>query len=91
LGHYPEYEEFAKALGARHFSVPKWVWDRMSDAERWAANVKFLDRMIARGDEIILATRADLARAGSDFAKELKYLVESGFKISKDGFRCTKP
>jgi len=63
----------------------------MSDAERWAANVKFLDRMIARGDEIILATRADLARAGSDFAKELKYLVESGFKISKDGFRCTKP
>lgn len=28
----------------------------MSEAERWAANQKLLDRMIARGDEIVLAT-----------------------------------
>jgi hypothetical protein len=52
----------------------------MSDAERWAANQKFLDRVIAHGDEIILATPLSKVRPGSYFARELEYLASKGFR-----------
>ncbi len=59
LGHFPAYVEKATELGARRFNVPTKVWDRMTPAQQWAANRKFLDRMIARGDDIVLATPAE--------------------------------
>ncbi len=49
LGKYPDYINLADDLVARRFNVPDWVWNGMSDAERWAANQRFLDRAIARG------------------------------------------
>jgi hypothetical protein len=91
LGHYPAYTELAEQLGARRFNIPTSVWNKMSEAERWAANTKFLNRMIARGDDVILATRADLAKPGSYFARELEYLLSKGFKISEDGLRLIAP
>ena len=91
LGHYPAYTELAEQLGARRFNIPTSVWKKMSEAERWAANTKFLDRMIARGDDVILATRADLAKPGSYFERELEYLLTKGFKISEDGLRLIAP
>jgi hypothetical protein len=91
LGHYPAYTELAKQLSARRFNIPMSVWNKMSEAERWAANTKFLDRMIARGDDVILATRADLAKPGSYFARELEYLLSKGFKLSEDGLRLIAP
>jgi len=51
LGHYPAYTEMAEQLGARRFNVPTEFWNKMTPAEQWTANQKFLDRMISRGDD----------------------------------------
>lgn len=63
----------------------------MSEAERWAANQKFLDRTISRGDEIILSTPLDKVRPGSYFARELEYLGGKGYIPSADGTRLIRP
>lgn len=57
----------------------------MSGAEQWAANQKFLDRMVVRGDDIVLATPLDKVRPGSYFARELEYLAAKGYRPSADG------
>jgi len=91
LGHYPAYVEKAAELGARRFNVPTNIWNKMSPAQQWAANQKFLDRMIARGDQVILATPANAARAGSFFARELQYLKSQGYQLADDGLSMFKP
>ncbi len=63
----------------------------MSEAERWGANQKFLDRMISRRDEIILATPLDKVRPGSYFARELEYMGSKGYVPSADGTRLIRP
>lgn len=87
LGRYPEYTKLAGELGARRFNIPTNVWNKMTEAERWAANQKFLDRMIARGDDIVLATPLDKVKLGSYFQRELDYLFENGYRVSPDGTR----
>jgi hypothetical protein len=52
LGSFPR-KELGTEIGARTFQLPKKVWGRMTDAERWTANQRFLDRAIARGDTFI--------------------------------------
>jgi hypothetical protein len=84
LGHYPEYVTKAQQLGARYFSVPADVWEKMGDAERWAANQRFLDRAVRRGSEIILATPLDRVRPGSWFQTELRYLMDLGYRCIGD-------
>ena len=91
LGHYPGYVTLAENVGARYFSVPKHVWDKMTPAEQWAANSRFLDRLVARGDTVMLSTAASEARAGSWFARELGYLSERGYTLSVDGMRMIPP
>jgi RHS repeat-associated protein len=91
LGHYPEYTRLAERLGARRFNIPGNIWDRMSEAERWAANQRFLDRMIRRGDDIHLATPLESVRPGTYFEKELQYLGTRGFTPSPDGTRLINP
>ncbi|MGH8583974.1 MAG: RHS repeat-associated core domain-containing protein [Gammaproteobacteria bacterium] len=91
LGHHPEYKQLAESLSARRFNIPEAAWNKMSEAERWGANQKFLDRMVSRGDEIILATALDKVRPGSYFARELEYLGSKGFVPSADGTRLIKP
>lgn len=91
LGKYPDYINFAKQLGARVFDIPMGIWDKMSDAEKWAANVKFLDRLIARGDEIILSNPVkNVNEVTGSFRKELDYLIQQGYRLSEDGTRMTK-
>jgi len=63
----------------------------MSPAEQWAANTRFLDRLVARGDSVVLATRASAARAGSFYARELEYLSGRGYTLSSDGLRMLPP
>lgn len=63
----------------------------MGPGEQWAANAKFLDRMIARGDNVVLATQAGAARAGSFFARELEYLATKGYQVADDGWRMIAP
>lgn len=90
LGHFPDYINMADNVGAHKFDIPVKVWDKMSDAERWIANQKFLDRAIKRGDDILLATPIEKVKPGSYFERELKYLFDQGYKLSQDGLSLIK-
>jgi hypothetical protein len=87
LGHYPEYMNMADSLGHRRFDIPKAAWDKMTDAERWTANQKFLDRTISRGDKILLSTPLDKVKPGSYFERELQYLSGKGYSPNADATR----
>ncbi|MBK8576052.1 MAG: hypothetical protein IPN90_10415 [Elusimicrobia bacterium] len=84
LGHYPEYIQVADKIGGKRFNIPTAVWEKMSAAERWTANAKFLDRCIARGDTFILATPIKNVVPGSFYQKELNYLFQKGYRLSDD-------
>ena len=90
LGHYPDYVELANKLNAKRFQIPTNVWNKMSPSEQWAANLKFLDRMIKRGDRIKLATPISKVKPGSYYEKELKYLMKSGYKLNNKGTELIK-
>jgi hypothetical protein len=91
LGKVGKYEELADKLGANRFSVPRKVWEKMSDAERWAANQKFLDEVIKTGDEIILSDPVtDVTKVTGYFRRELDYLISQGFRLSADGTRIMR-
>ena len=90
LGKMKDYLRVADELAAKRFSIPMKIWEKMTQAERWAANTKFLDRAIARGDDIILSNSAFKAEAGSTFAREIEYMVEKGYKIAEDGMSLIK-
>lgn len=86
LGKFPKYVELAEEIGARYFNVPSNIWAKMSLTEQWAANVRFLDRMIARGDKIVLATPVKSVKEVSGaYRWELDYLISKGYKLSSDG------
>jgi hypothetical protein len=53
--------------------------------------MKFLDRLIARGDEVVLTTPLDQERAGTFFAREVDYLRSKGYRVSDDGLRLLPP
>ena len=62
----------------------------MNTAERWAANQRFLDRVIERGTKFILSTKYDLKTVTGTFKKELEYLISKGYSPSKDGYSLSK-
>jgi hypothetical protein len=84
------YIAVAEKMGANYFNIPKNIWSKMSPAEQWAANVKFLDRAIARGDKIVLSNSAFKAQAGTSFYKELQYMFSKGYKVAADGMALIK-
>ena len=92
LGRVGSYERLSDELGARRFDVPDEVWEKMTESERWTANQKFLDRMIARGDEIILSNPVkDIKDVSGMFRKELNYLIEEkGYRLTEGGTRLVK-
>lgn len=91
IGKYPEYLKLSDKLSANRFNIPTKIWNKMSKAERWQANVKFLDRAIARGDEIILSNPVkNIDDVSGTFRKELDYLIEQGYRLSEDGSRMIK-
>jgi RHS repeat-associated protein len=90
IGHYPEYVDLSKRFGTKSFSIPDNIWSKMSEAEQWAANQKFLDRAIAKGTEFNLATPLDKVRPGSYLEKEIKYLTSQGYKLSNNGTKLVK-
>ena len=90
LGHYPEYVNLASKLNAKRFNIPTKIWEGMTDAQRWTANQKFLDRMILRGDQIRLATPLNQVKPGSFYQRELNYLFGKGYKVSSDGIYLVK-
>jgi hypothetical protein len=63
----------------------------MSKAEQWAANQKFLDRAIARGDDILLSNPVrNINDVPGAFRQELDYLMSRGFSLSADGARLVR-
>jgi hypothetical protein len=91
LGKYPDYLNLAEQLGARRFNVPTNIWNRMSAAEQWTANTKFLDRTILRGDKIILSNPvSDINKVSGAFRQELDYLIGKGYRLSSAGTQLIK-
>ena len=91
LGKFPDYMKLSGELGAKRFSIPTDIWNKMSKAEQWGANRKFLDRMISRGDDIVLSNRVkNIDDVSGAFRQELDYLINKGFRISSDGLRMVK-
>lgn len=42
LGRYPAYLQLGESIPSRVFSIPAWIWNRMSPTQHWAANTRFL-------------------------------------------------
>ncbi|MBN1852516.1 MAG: hypothetical protein JW829_07315 [Pirellulales bacterium] len=80
LGHFPGYIDKAKARGASYFDIGD-TWDTLSDAERWAANRHFLDKIANAGDKVLLSLPKTKIRPDSYLAKEIQYLInEKGYR-----------
>ncbi|MCK5600802.1 RHS repeat-associated core domain-containing protein, partial [Candidatus Pacearchaeota archaeon] len=91
LGKYPDYINKAIALRARRFSIPTEIWNKMSKAEQWVANQKFLDRAIALGDNIILSNPVkNLNEVTGVFRQELNYLISKGFRLNSAGTKMIR-
>lgn len=80
----------SEKLGTKPFSIPDDIWNKMTKAEQWAANQKFLDRAIAKGAEFNLATPIDKVRPGSFLEKEINYLLSQGYKFINNGTKLVK-
>jgi hypothetical protein len=59
----------------------------MSNVERWGANQKFLDRLIQRGDEVILTTPVGKISPGTYLEREVDYLLGKGYQAVDNGSR----
>ena len=84
------YVKLASLLHANVLNIPKDIWNALSADEKWAANQKFLDEAIARGDQFILSTHFLNAEPGTFFAKEIKYLLEKGYIPTNGGFKLVR-
>ncbi len=90
IGHFPDYINLSKEMGIKPFDIPINVWNKMTPAEQWAANTKFLDRAIAKNSEFVLATPIKEMKPGSYFEREVEYLFSKGYKLSSDGTKLIK-
>lgn len=88
LGRFPEYKDYAKAIGGNYFDIGR-LWRVLNDRIVWKWNRWFLDRAVARGDDIVLSKPFDPSRdAASWLAREVAYLeTKYGYHISSDGLR----
>jgi RHS repeat-associated protein len=89
IGRFPQYLELADQIGAKRFNIPERVWDAMSDAERLAANNKFLDRGILRRDKFRSTERISdvLKTKGFSWLRhEVNYLLKAGYRVAEDGY-----
>ncbi len=87
------YTNLAQHIGACFYSLPNAIWEKLSLTERWAANTKFLDNMISQGKNFLFSNNAydTLKNApNSDFAKEIRYLLEKGYEIVQNGWQMIK-
>ena len=87
LGKWGTYEKLAERLSANKFHLSDAVWKAMSHEERWAANRKFLDEAIKRGDEIILSNFVpNIDSQVGFFRMELDYLLQNGYELGAEGY-----
>lgn len=74
---YLRYTEKAQQRGASYFDIEKSIWDKLTPAEREAANLHFLDMVGKRGDKILLSVPRSKIIPGTALHTEVKYLQES--------------
>jgi RHS repeat-associated protein len=91
LGHWPDYLKHAEELGARVFDIPTKIAERMSPTELWAANEKFLDRLVRRGDVVELSTPLNKVRPGTTLEREIDYLTRQGYRPGPGGTSLLPP
>ncbi len=60
-------------------------------AQQWAANQRFLDRTVSRGDEVTLASPIKDVPPQSALAKDLRYIRSKGYRVSEDGKKLLPP
>lgn len=85
IGNYPDNKNLAILLHANWLNLPDGQWS-------WEVNKAWLNAAIARGDEIVLATRVDRkAIAGTTYGWEIAYLESLGYKVSEDGTYLIPP
>jgi hypothetical protein len=71
-----DYINKANVKGASYFDLGNEAWDELSEAERWAANQHFLDKVASAGDQVYLSIPKKEIRAGSYLEKEIEYLTK---------------
>jgi len=90
IGSFPEYLKKASEIGAKTFSLPPKIWNTMSEAQRWAANQKFLDRGIIEGAQFILESAREVYQYGPYLQKEIIYLLQNGYHFVENGTKLIK-
>ena len=83
LGHHPGYLTLAAKLDcASFFSIPNTAWVQLPPAARWSANVQFLKAAIAQKDRFVFSHPPALARRGSSFFREIRFLASQGVRLA---------
>ncbi len=91
LGRYPGYIENAQSAGASFFSLSK-LGNLLPRSLVWQLNKRFLDRAVARGDQIVLARPFNPVNdAGTWLADEIAYLSSRYGYILSDGITMVPP
>jgi hypothetical protein len=91
LGRYPAYIESAQAAGASYFNLGK-LGNLLPRSIVWQLNKRFLDRAVARGDQIVLARPFNpINDAGTWLADELAYLSSRYGYVLSDGITMVPP
>lgn len=76
LGSFPGYIQQAKATGSSYFDIGN-TWNDLSNEQRWAANVHFLDTIAAKGDVVNISTAKAAIRSDSILADEIRHLINN--------------
>ena len=90
IGSFPQYLHRAGELGAKAFSMPPDIWNRMSEAQRWLANKTFLDRGIKEGSQFLLESSKEVYQYGKYLQMEIQYLLQNGYHFVENGTKLIK-
>lgn len=85
IGPRATYREVAKKMGANFLNVTDDAWTMRK-------NVKFLQGVVKRGDDVIFAGKYNPAKLdpSSVLAQEIRYLQRHGYSWNKDFTRLIK-
>jgi RHS repeat-associated protein len=85
IGPRATYREFAKSIGAKFLNVTDDAWT-------WAKNEGFLADVVKSGDDVIFSGKFNPLKLdpNSVLAKEVKYLIERGYKWTSDFSKLIK-
>lgn len=84
IGRYddtPNYIDVGKRDGLNYFDLGS-AGNKMTRSQQWAANKKFLDEAIKRGDVFVLSSEG--VKVGSGFDREVYYLLDHGYRPNAD-------